>query len=190
MNFILDLIGAAIIGSMLIMMMITFQLQMQEASERALYTMDMVDHMDQTATKLNSVIALAGIGYSPGQTVITATTSVLVFRTYWDFQADQIGSNENTLSIKLSSVPSPYGSAVVISQNGVPLTNLGYLFWINDLKFRYYSKSDVLTTTASDVRSAEVRLAFFRNPPRIGGKPIITKLQFKCFFMNAYMQGA
>lgn len=190
MSFIIDLIGAALIASMLVMMMITFQFSMQEASERALYTMNMVDHMDQTATRLNNVIALAGVGFSPTTSITQASVDSLVFRTYWNFQTDQLGTTPVTLSIKLATVPSPYGTAVIIAQNGVPLQNLGYLFWINELKFRYYTKTDVLTTTASLARSAEIRISFFRNPPRSGGKPIITKLQFKCYFMNTYMQGA
>lgn len=190
MSFIIDLIGAAIIGSMLVLMMITFQFQMHEAVDRSLYTINMIDVMDQTATKLNSVIALAGVGYTPATAVKYATADSLVFYTYWNFQTDQLGGSPVTLSIKLSNMPNPYGTAVVLRQNGVPLTDLGYLFWINELKFRYYTKTDVLTTTAADVRSAEVRLAFFRNPPRAGSKPINTKLQFKCYFMNAYMRGA
>jgi hypothetical protein len=190
MSFIIDLIGAAIIGSMLMLMMITFQFQMQEATDRALYAINMVDHMDQTASRLNNVIALAGVGLSPSTAVLHATPDSLVFYTFWNFQTDEISGSSKTISIKLSNVPSPYGTAVVIRQNGVPLTDLGYLFWINDLKFRYYTKADALTTTASLARSTEVRISFFRNAPRIGGKPIITKLQFKCYFMNAYMQGA
>lgn len=190
MSMILDLIGASIIGSLLVLMMMTFQFQMHEAVDRSLYTINMVDHMDQAATRLNNVIALAGVGFTPANAIKYATADSLVFYTYWNFQTDQIGGGWSTLSIKLSSMPSPYGTAVVIRQNGVPLTDLGYLFWINELKFRYYTKADVLTNTASLARSAEVRMSFFRDPPRVGGKPIITKLQFKCYFMNAYMQGA
>lgn len=190
MNMILDLIGASVIGSLLVLMMMTFQFQMHEAVDRSLYTINMIDVMDQTATKLNSVIALAGVGLSPTTAIKHATADSLVFFTFWDFQNDTISGSSKTLSIKLSSVPSPYGTAVVIRQNGVPLTDLGYLFWINELKFRYFTKTDVLTTTASAARSTEIRISFFRNPPRAGGKPIITKLQFKCYFMNAYMQGA
>ncbi len=190
MSLIIDLIGAAVICGTLIIMLISFQFQMQEAVDRALYTISMIDVMDQTATKLNSVIALAGVGLSPTTAVKYATQDSLVFYTFWDFQNDTITGSSKTLSIKLSSVPSPYGTAVVIRQDGVPLNDLGYLFWINELQFRYYTKNDALTTTVSAVRSAEVRISFFRNPPRTGGKPIITKLQFKCYFMNAYMQGA
>lgn len=190
MNIIIDLIGAALIASMLILMMMTFQFQMQEASDRALYAMEMIDNMDQAASRLNNVIALAGIGRTPTTSIKYATADSLVFYTYWDFQNDMITESNHTVSIRLSSVPSPYGTAVVIRQDNVPLSNLGYLFWINDLEFRYYTKNDVLTTTASAARSAEVRLSFFRTGPRSDSKSITTKLQFKCYFMNCYMQGA
>lgn len=190
MSIILDLIGATIIAGMLILMMITFQYQMHEASDRALYAMEMIDNMDQAATRLNNVIALAGVGRTPTTSLKYATADSLVFYTYWDFQNETITESNHTISIKLSSVPSPYGTAVVIRQDGVPLSNLGYLFWINELKFRYYTKTDVLTTTASAARSAEVRLSFFRAGPRSGSRSITTKLQFKCYFMNCYMQGA
>ena len=190
MSMIIDLIGASVIGAMLILMMITFQFQMHEATDRALFTMNMIDNMDMAATKLNNVIALAGIGLSPTTAIKYATADSLVFYTYWDLQNNVVSGSMHTLSIKLSNVPSPYGTAVVIRQDGVPLNDLGYLFWIDQLRFRYYTKADALTTTASDARSVEVRVNFFRNGPRLGSKPITTKLQFKCYFMNCYMQGA
>ena len=190
MNVLIDLLGASIIASMLVLMMITFHFQMYEATDRTLFTMNMIDHMDMCATKFNSVIALAGIGFDPDDAVIHATPDSLVFNTYWNFQTDQIQAYPVTLTIRLASVPNPYGTAVVILQDGVPLDDLGHLFWINQLKFRYYNKNDVLTTDATKVRSAEVRINFFRQAPRLDGKPIIAKLQFKCFFMNAYLRGA
>jgi hypothetical protein len=53
MGVILDLIGAFVIGGMLILMVMSLQFQLQEAADRAYYLKDMVDHMDQCATKLN-----------------------------------------------------------------------------------------------------------------------------------------
>ncbi|MDP2173538.1 MAG: hypothetical protein Q8M98_00305 [Candidatus Cloacimonadaceae bacterium] len=190
MSFFIDIIGSFIIGGMLLMMMITFQYQMQESADRAMYMKEMVDHMDQAAVKLNSVIALAGIGYPVTESVIHATADSLVFRTYWNYQTDQLALIPVTLSIKLSPVPSPYGYAAVIRQDGVPLNDFGYLFWIDGLTLRYFDRNDIATTTAANVRSAEVRLFFFRTAPRHGSKVIRNRLQVKCFFMNAYMRGA
>jgi hypothetical protein len=190
MGVILDVIGAMVIGGMLLLMMITFQYQMQEASDRALYIRDMIDNMDTAATKLNKVIALAGIGFAPDATVLHATQDSLVFLTYWNYQTDQLGFTPYTLSIKLNNVPSPYGKALVIRQDGVPLNDLGYIFWVDGLKFYYYDKDNAATTLAGKVRSTEVWLTFFRNPPRRDGSVLRNRLQVKCFFMNAYMRGA
>ncbi|MDD3096900.1 MAG: hypothetical protein PHU99_04210 [Candidatus Cloacimonetes bacterium] len=190
MGVILDLIGAFVIGGMLILMVMSLQFQLQEAADRAYYLKDMVDHMDQCATKLNSVVALAGVGLDPEDAIIYATADSLVFWTYWDYQQDQLGITPVQLSIKLSDAPDPYGIAVVLAQDGVPLDDLGYLFWIDELMFRYYTKNDVLTTSASAARAAEIRMGFYHDPPRSGSQSIRTKLQFKCYFMNAYMRGA
>lgn len=190
MSFILDIIGSVIIGGMLILMMITFQYQMQEAADRAMFMKDMIDHMDVAATKLNSVIALAGVGFAPNVAVVHATADSLVFQTYWDYQNDQLGLTPCTLSLKLANVPSPYGKALTIRQNGIPLNDLGYIFWVDGLKFKYYTKTDALTTDKTLVRSAEMWLSFFRNPPIMGSEVLRTRLQVKCFFMNAYMRGA
>jgi hypothetical protein len=190
MGVMLDVIGAFVIGGMLLLMMITLQFQLQEAADRAYYLKEMVDHMDQCATKLNSVVALAGVGFTPSEAIIHATADSLVFKTYWNYQEDQLGTVPVRLSIKLSEAPDPYGIAVLLAQDGVPLDDLGYLFWIDELKFRYYTKNDQLTTNASLARAAEIRMGFYHDPPREGSQPIRTKLQFKCFFMNAYMRGA
>lgn len=190
MSIIIDIIGSFIIGGMLLMMVLTFQYQLQESADRAMYLKEMVDHMDQAAVKLNSVIALAGVGYPPNTAVIHATQDSLVFRTYWNFQNDELALAPVTLSIKRSPMPSPYGYAAVIRQDGVPLNDLGYLFWIDEIKFRYYDRNDALTTTAANVRSAEVWLSFFRDAPRAGSRVLRNRLQVKCFFMNAYMRGA
>lgn len=190
MNVILDVLGSVIIGSMLLLMMITFQYGMRESADRALYTKEMINNMDTAATKLNAVIALAGIGYEPTATVIHATADSLVFRTYWDYQNDVLGLVPNTLSIRLANMPSPYGRALTIRQNGVPLNDLGYIFWVDGLQFKYYDRNNALTTQATSVRGTEAWLTFFRNPPRADGQVLRSRLQVRCYFMNAYMRGA
>lgn len=190
MGALLDIVGGLIIGGMLILMMITFQFQMHESADRAVYLKEMIDHMDQVAVKLNSVIALAGVGYAPASTVIHARADSLVFRSYWNYQTDQLALVPVTLSLKLSTLPTPYGRTLVIRQDGIPLNDLGYLFWVDELRFIYFDRNNAQTTTPANVRSAELWLTFLRNPPRMGGQLIRTKLQVKCFFMNAYMRGA
>ena len=188
MNILIDLIGAAIIGSMLILMMMTFQFQLYEASDRLMYAMNMTDHMEMAATLLNNTIALAGVGIEPGDTVVHADEDSLVFWTYWDFQTETKDSSPNKMSIKLADAPNPFGTQVLITQNDEVLQDLANIFWVDELKFRYYDINDNLTTNEDDVMAAELRMSFFRDAPRGGSRDITTKLQFKCYFMNAYMQ--
>ena len=188
MNIIIDLIGAAIIASVLILMMVTFQYQLLETSDRMLYTMNMTDHMEKTATRLNNIIALAEIGIEPEEIVKHARENELVFRTYWNFLTDTKDADEHTLSIKLADAPNPFGTQVLIAQDDVILQDLGNIFWVNELNFRYYDIDDKLTDDEEDIMAAELRISFFRDAPRGSSRDIETKLQFKCFFMNAYMQ--
>ncbi len=146
--------------------------------------------METAATKLNSVIALAGIGYPPGQTVVTAGTNSLTFLSYWNYQLNQITPVPVTLQIALSGTASDVGKALTIRQDGELLADLGYILFVDYLAFRYYTKTDALTTVASSVRSAEIWLTFKREAPKASNPPLQTKLQIKCFFMNAYMRGA
>lgn len=190
MGAILDVLGALMIGTMLLLMMISFQFQLQDTANRAMYTASMIDHMDTAATKINSVIALAGIGYPPGQTVVTAGTNRLVFNTYWNYDLNQITPVPVTIEIGISSTTTGVGKALTIRQNGTLLNDLGYILWVEDLAFRYFNRDDVLTNTASAVRSAEAWLTFRRDGITPASTPLRTKLQVKCFFMNAYMRGA
>ncbi|MDZ4122110.1 MAG: hypothetical protein U1C33_06785 [Candidatus Cloacimonadaceae bacterium] len=190
MGALLDVLGALLIGTMLLLMMITFQFQLQDTAQRALYTASMVDHMDNAAVKLNGVIALAGIGYPPTSTVVTAAANRLVFNTYWNYDLNMITPMPVTIEIALSSTETGVGKALTIRQNGELLNDLGYILWVESLAFKYYTRLDALTTTASAVRSAEAWLTFKRDSLTQGGPPLRTRLQVKCFFMNAYMRGA
>lgn len=190
MNVILDLIGSAMIASLLILMMITFQYQLRDTAERTLFTATMIDHMDAAASKLNSVIALAGIGMPADSAVVSAETSRMVFRTYWNYEDNVLTPAPHSIMIKVVDTGTEYGKALTIVQDGVPLTDLGYIFYIDAISFKYYTKLDVLTTTARSVRSAEIFLTFRRDPPRGEGPVLRTKIQIKCFLMNSYMRGA
>lgn len=190
MSIILDIIGSVIIGSMLLLMLITFQYKLTDSADRYMYMKELISHSDMAAVKLNQVIALAGVGYTPTTTVIYATTDSLVFRTYWNFDTNAIQLSPLTISIKISDLPTPIGRALVIRQNGVPLEDLGYIFYASDLDFRYYDRNDALTTTAANVRAAEMWITFTRTAPTTGSTNLQNKIQLKCFFMNAYMRGA
>jgi len=150
----------------------------------------MVEHMDNAATKINAVISLAGIGLPADSACVTATASRLVFRSYWDWNANSLSAARHSLELKIVDLGSPYGKALTLVQDGTVLNDLGYIFYINAISFKYYNKIDQVTTTASTVRAAEVFLTFRRDPPTSGGIPLQTKIQLKCFMMNTYMRGA
>lgn len=188
MGAILDVLGALMIGTMLLLMMISFQFQLQDTANRSMFTASMIDHMDTAATKINAVVALAGIGYPPGQTVITAGSSTLKFRSYWNYESDQITASPVTIEIGLSNTTTGVGKALTIKQNDVLLSDLGYILWVESLSFRYYTVDGNLTTTPAAVRSAEAWLTFRRDAPNPNAPILRTKLQVKCFFMNAYMR--
>ncbi len=190
MSVILDILGSIIVGTLLLLMLVSFQYKMQASADRYLYMKDMIEHTDKAVEKLNKVIALAGVGYTPATTVIYANSDSLVFRSYWNYETDSLELNPVTLSIKVSTLTSPVGKALVLRQNGVPLEDLGYIFWVNDLDFVYYDKNDAVTTTVANIRSAEARLTFSRTAPMGGTAALQNKIQVRCYFMNAYMRGA
>ncbi|HNT51942.1 MAG TPA: hypothetical protein PKH19_00970 [Candidatus Syntrophosphaera sp.] len=190
MSIILDIIGSVIIGSLLLLMLITFQYRMQEAGDRYVFMQEMTEHIDLAAVKLNKVIALAGVGFPANTTVVHAATDSLVFNTYWNYETDSLQSTPVTISIRLTTLPSPYGKTLVIRQDGVPLNDLGYIFWVTGLSFKYYDRYDALTTTKANVRAAELWLTFSRASTPTGSPDLINKIQVKCFLMNTYMRGA
>ncbi|MCK9309067.1 MAG: hypothetical protein M0P99_02205 [Candidatus Cloacimonetes bacterium] len=190
MSVLLDVLGSVIIGAMLLMMMTTFQIQLQESSQRILYVATMVDNMDMAATKINKTFALAGIGMPVDSVCVIAETNRVAFKTFWDCNSDTLSTTRHTIEIKIADTANNYGKALIISQDGTPMTNAGYIFYIEAISFIYYNKSDVVTNSAGTVRSADVLLTFRRDSNGAGNRPLRTNIQVKCYFMNSYLQGA
>lgn len=189
MNILIDLLGSAMVGALLIMMMITFQLQLRENAERTLYASAMVEHMDEACRKLNSVVALAGIGMPADSAVTLAATNRMVFRTYWDYAQDVLTAAPHSVEIKLVDSGTEYGQVLTIVQDGNILP-APYIFYIENVSFKYYTKQDQITTTARFVRSAEMLLTFRKDTPAPSNRPLRSMVQIKCFLMNSYMRGA
>ncbi|MCB5247983.1 MAG: hypothetical protein LHW57_08170 [Candidatus Cloacimonetes bacterium] len=190
MSIFLDIIGSVIIGSMVLLMLITFQFRTNESAERFIYSKEMIAHIDQAATQLNHVIALAGVGFEPKDTVVHATADSLVFNTYWNFETNSLELTPLTISIKVSEFPTPIGRALVVLQNNEPVERLGYIFYVEDLEFRYFDKYDAQAVNKTNVRSTEMWITFSRTPPVSGTADLRNRIQLKCYFMNAYMRGA
>lgn len=188
MNALLDVLGSVFVGTLLILMMLTFQTQLNQTSQRILYVASMVDHMDQAANRLNKIIAQAGIGIPPDSVCVTAGTSNIVFKTYWNCESDTLTNTRQTIEMKIHNITSPYGKALVITQNGTPLKDTGYILYIESMALKYYDKNDILTTTPSQVRSVEMLLTFRRDYSSMDKYPLRSNIQVKCFFMNCYLQ--
>ncbi len=189
MGALLDVLGALLIGTMLMMMMVSFQYQLQDTAQTATYAANMLDHMDVAAKSINGVIALAGIGMEPVNVVVNANTDSFKFKSYWNYVTNQLINSPVTISIGLETATSGDGKVLVIRQDDTILDPLGYILWVDELSFIYYDINDQITTTAANVRAAEAWLTFKRDAIRPGAEPLRTKLQVKCFLMNAYMRG-
>jgi len=189
MSVILDVLGSIIIGAMLVLMMMTFQLQMQEAAGRLYYISSMIEHMDTAANKLNKTIALAGIGIPADSLCVVAEASRLVFRTYWDCNSDTLSNVRHIIEIKIADSGNEYGRTLQISQDGSPLEDLGYILYIENVVFNYFDKNDAATTSIGAARAAEILLTFRRDSSWHPERPLRSNLQVKCFFMNSYLQG-
>lgn len=189
MSAILDVLGALVIGSMLMLMMITFQYQLRDTADTVIFMSGMIDHMETASARLNDIIALAGIGFSPATTVARADTNRLEFNTMWNFQAKAIDSTPHVIKISLATAQTPLGRALTVYQDDVIIEGLGAIFWVDALRFVYFDKQDNLTTTAALARSAELWLTFRHNAPKADLEPLHTKLQMRCYFMNAYLAG-
>lgn len=190
MSVLLDVIGSIIIGGMLILMMMTFQLQLQESAARLYYSSSMIDHMDAAATKVNKTFALAGIGIPVDSVCVVAATNRIVFKTFWNCNSDTLSATRHNIEMKIATVANPYGKALIISQDGTPMTDLGYIFYIEAMTLKYYNRDGAVTTQPGSVRSAEILLTFRRDSPWRPNRPLRSNIQIKCFFMNSYLQGA
>ncbi len=190
MSVLLDVIGSVIIGGTLILMMMTFQLQLQETSQRVLYASSMIEHMDAAASKLNKVFSLAGIGIPVDSICVTAQSSRVVLKTFWDCNSDTLSGARHNIEIKLATTNTQYGRALEITQDGTALEDLGYIMYVESVSFVYYDRNGSVTTTSANVRSADVLLTFRRDSSWRPDRPLRTTIQIKCFLMNSYLQGA
>ena len=194
----LDIIGSIIIGGSLLLMMMTFQLQMQESSSRIYYTGSMIEHIDNVADNLNHVFSMVGIGFNIDDTVCQeAKEDRIKFKTYWNYGTDSLDDEEHIIEIKLNDSGDDFGRVLNVLQDGEVLHPLGHLMFIEDMRLKYFNKNDALipfsgssvaSANLKGIMSAEVLLTFRRDSPWRPEQPLRTNLQLKCFFMNRYLQ--
>jgi hypothetical protein len=199
MGVILDVLGAVAVGGLVLIMLITFQYQLQETAERQMYAATMASHMEKASTRLNYVIGLAGLGIeNPKEAVVRADEDVFVFRSYWDFQGDVMGptsGDPNYLSISLHPSNGALGNAIEIRQgddenidDDPVLENMGYIFWVDELRFQYFDQDGNETADMPVIRATNVMMTFRRPGPVAGSRDLTNRLQLKCFLTNTYLQ--
>lgn len=189
MGVIFDVLGSIVIGGMLILMVMTFQMQLQESAERLMYVGSMIEHMDTACTRVNKLFALAGVGIPVDSVVVVAATNRVVFRTYWNCDSDTLSNVRHLIEFNIANVANPYGKALRITQNGSTLEDIGYIMYVEGMTLRYYDKNDAITTSPGAVRSAEVLLTFRRDSTWRPNRPLRSNIQMRCYFMNSYLQG-
>lgn len=190
MGALIDVLGAMVIGAMLMLMMITFQYQLRDTADSAIYMSNMIREMQTASKKLNGVVSLAGIGYAPTATVTLADSTTLRFNTQWDYALGYMSGVAHTIEIRLATNSTPLGRELRILQDGTEIIGFGSILWVDGLRFVYFDKTDVATTIPSQVRSVELWLTFRHNAPKMDQRPLQTRLQMRCYLMNAFLAGA
>jgi hypothetical protein len=188
MGVMLDVIGSVIIGATLLLMIMTFQLQLQETAGRIYYTSSMIDHMDAAARNINHIFAMAGVGVPADSICVAASPASITFRTYWDCAGDSLSNTKHLIELKLANYGYESGRVLEIRQDGNVIMPLGSILYIEDMRLNYYKSDGTATTTLKDIMSAEVLLTFRRDSPWRPAQPLRSNIQLKCFFMNAYLQ--
>ncbi len=188
MGVLLDVLGSVIIGATLLLMMITFTLQVQETAARIYYTSSMIDHMDNAARNINHIFAMAGVGVPSDSICVAANSSSITFRTYWDCEGDTLSNDLHEIEITLADLGYADGKVIEIWQDGSVIMPLGHIQYIEGIDMNYFDFDDNATTTPADIMSAEILLTFRRDSPWRSDQPLRSNLQLKCFFMNAYLQ--
>ncbi|MCB5269687.1 MAG: hypothetical protein LHW43_06260 [Candidatus Cloacimonetes bacterium] len=184
----LDVIGSVIIGATLLLMIMTFQLQLQETAGRIYYTSSMIDHMDAAASNINHIFAMAGVGVPADSICVAADSTSITFRTYWDCAGDSLSTTKHLIELELKNYGYESGRVLEISQDGNVIMPLGHILYIENMHLTYYDKDGVETDELKAIMSAEILLTFRRDSPWRPAQPLRSNIQLKCYFMNAYLQ--
>lgn len=195
MGALLDVLGSIMVGTLLILMMITFQMQLRETAERTIYAASMMSHEQTACKELNGIVALAGVNFPiDSVVVITATPTSMAFRTFWDYQNNVMTDVANTISFTLKNNTTYVGRELELLQSASPVYDLGGILWLEDLKFYYYGINNnylgqtVTGNTRKDIYSIEIGMTFKRDADMSNAVPLRTKVLLKCYMMNRYLR--
>lgn len=203
MAVLLDILGAIVIGGLLILMLVTFQYQLTDNAERQMFTRQLATHMENATTQLNYVMGMAGLGMDDPNSVVThADERFFQFQTMWDYEDYQVGGISSvfpkTLSVGLhEQAGGEAGDRAIlvrdITDPGHPevLEDMGYVFWVDEVSFKYYDAEGTLLAepvNLAAIRSVEMQIGFRRSAPRMDGRDLTSRVQIRCYLMNMYLQ--
>jgi hypothetical protein len=196
MNVLIDLLGAVMIATLLLLMIITFQLQLRDTADRTIFAAQMMRHEQNACRELNNLIALTGVNLPiDSVAVVLADSTRMAFRTYWDFSHNMMTGAANTISFTLNPNLTDFGRQLDIMQSASPVYDLGSILWLEDMHFQYYdingnSLGNQVTANSDklNIFSVDVNMTFKRNPPRMKSTPLRTKVQLRCYMMNRYLR--
>jgi hypothetical protein len=197
MTVLIDLLGALMVATLLMLMMITFQFQFRDTADRTVFAAQMMTHEQRACKELNNIIALVGVNIPIDSVAVTvADSNRLEFRTFWDYKNNVMTNVANTLSLTLSNSVTDVGKELSILQSASPVYDLGSILWLEDLSFKYYDINDnelgnvVTGDTRKNIFSIDVNMTFKRDPPSINTTPLRVKVQQRCYMMNRYLRYA
>jgi hypothetical protein len=200
MGILLDLLGALMIATLLLLMMISFQFQLRDTADRTIFAAQMMNHEQRASQELNHLIALAGINMPTNASVATDLTVMIAdptnfkFRTYWDFKNNVMTGVVNTIDLKLSTTETDVGRELTILQSSSPVYDLGSILWLENLQFTYYDitgavvAAPMTTAKLNSIMSVDVGMTFKRYAPTVGKTPLRTSVQVRVYFMNRYLK--
>jgi hypothetical protein len=195
MTVLIDALGALMIATLLLLMMVTFQMQFQETADRTIFAAQMMKHEQKACRELNNLIALASVNLPIDSiAVIMADSTRLQFRTYWDYSNNVKTTVANTISLTLRNSTTDVGRELDIMQTSSPVYDLGSIFWLEELKFNYYDINGtslgnrVIGAARLNIFSIDVNMTFMREPPMINTEPLRVRMQQRCYLMNRYLR--
>lgn len=200
MGVLLDVIGGTILGGTLLLMVMTFQLQLQENAMRLHYTGSMISHMDEVAENINHVFSMVGIGYGEEQSkpedivCVRAVQDSIQFRTYWDYEKDELSEEPHIITLAIRDAVDEWGKVLNVVQDTNIVFPMGHMLFIEEMKLGYYDIDGSLITNPNleanrkRIMSVEVLLTFRRDSPWKPDQPLRSNLQLRSYFMNRYLQ--
>jgi hypothetical protein len=200
MSVLIDILGSLMIATLLLLMMITFQMQLQETADRTIFAAQMMTHVQKACKELNNIIGLASVNIPfEDVAVITAHRDSMRFLTYWDYKNNLMTNTVNTISITLAPEDSlsDFGrdfGIIQIVQTPSPVYDLGSILWLEDLRFEYFdingnSLGETVTgDTRKNIFSVDIKMTFKRDPPMIQSTPLRVRVQLRSHLMNRYLR--